>query len=377
MSAAMVADQDSPKPLSFRPKQKTSAEAIVVGGGLSGLYAAHEVQISGSTCLVLEKDDSLGSKRQAVDVGVDETLHPRVMSMLHELGLASDVLERREGVHGTCLTGDISSVSGFVAFVKKIPRLTFEQLDANDRRSFTRVRDNLERLSQKVDVNRPSQMLPQFGNMTVKELARSHSATPAVLDLADHWTRSLFGVSAEQVAALTFLIHCKTHGGFRQALEAKDTWVLRGGLREAIAEKLHPGSVVLSQSVERVDQTSGGKVVVTTSEGNVFQGTKVIVALPLSEYGLIEIIPEVSEDKQWLWSTEVPRATSNLPIPAKNLRDLERDQWHSEEDVHFAGSETSYAWRAHVEGALAAGSRAVGEILQSLQPHAEDLSARL
>lgn len=213
--------------------------------------------------------------------------------------------------------------------------------------------------------------------MTVKELARSHGATLAILGLADTWTQSIFGVSADQVSALTFLLHCKTHGGFRQALDGSGRWTLGDGLREAIVDRLHPGSVIPFQDVERIDQTAGNKIILTTRSGGVYQCTNAIMDLPLSEYGQINMSPKVSESKQWLWEVEPSEATYHLPIPAANLKNLEEDQWQPEDDVYFAGSETSYTWRGHIEGALAAGSRAVDEILQQLRPNTEALVARL
>lgn len=63
--------------------------------------------------------------------------------------------------------------------------------------------------------------------------------------------------------------------------------------------------------------------------------------------------------------TWVPRR-KRLAIPANRLFDLERDQWKPEGHIHFAGSETSFIWKGHTEGALASGSRAAEEVMTSL-----------
>ena len=239
------------------------------------------------------------------------------------------------------------------------------------------MRDNLESLSQRVEVLKPSKHLLQFGSMTVRELVQSYGATQAVLKMADHWTSALFGVSADLVAALTFLLQCRTHGGFLRSLEAGRIFRLGADLHMSIAAKLVPGSVHLSQKVEHLDQTAGNKVVLTTQEGGVFQCTKVILALPLSDYRGLKITPEFIGDKQWLWTTDLLKEAHSLPVPARHLKDIEQDQWVPEGNVHFAGSETSNIWRGHIEGALVAGGRAVQDVLHELQPHAEVLVARL
>lgn len=213
--------------------------------------------------------------------------------------------------------------------------------------------------------------------MTVKELVRSHGATLAVLEMADRWTSALFGVSADGVAALTFLLQCRTHGGFRRFLGTGRMLRTEADLHMSVADKLAPGSVHLSQKVEQLDQTAGNKVVLTTQEGLVFQCTKVILALPLSGYRGLRITPEFAGDKQWLWTTDLPKEAHSLPVPARHLKDIDQDQWAPEGNIHFAGSDTSNVWRGHIEGALVAGSRAVHEVLDELQPHAEVLVARL
>lgn len=224
-------------------------------------------------------------------------------------------------------------------------------------------------------------MLPNFGSSTVHELVCSHGATPAVQELADTWTQSLFSRCSHCVSALTFLLHCKTNGGFRQILEGEGSVCLRGEACEVVAAKLHAGSVITEQAVERIDQAAGNKCVISTQSGSVFQCSKVILAIPLSQYRDLEFRPEISEDKQWLQSEALPANmeldAACLAIPAANLRNLDHDQWQPEGNIHFAGSETSHVWRGHVEGALSAGSRAVVEVLEAIRPSAEAVYPRL
>lgn len=246
-------------------------------------------------------------------------------------------------------------------------------------------------------------------------------------------------------------------------------------LCEELAARLQAGSVCLSQVVERIDQTSGNRVIVHTQSGDVFQCTKVILA-GTAQCTTVEITPGLSEDKQciletakpgfsrriallygkpwWrerglsgyaqglagpismikaasrddgfytltcfvagesgreLWQMmederqqallshveaifgdslptpfEVedldqhadmrPSASTCLAVPAANLRNLERDQWQPEGSVFFAGAETSYVWRGHVEGALASGRDVAEEVTCALRPASEAMFSRL
>lgn len=113
MTTTVLPELSLAQATSLRPKQKTSAEVIVVGGGLGGLQAAYKAQKSGLTCLVLEREDFLAGAetgRRTHDFGIDDTLHPGVMSMLDELRVTSDLLEERKDHHALCPTGDLSSL---------------------------------------------------------------------------------------------------------------------------------------------------------------------------------------------------------------------------------------------------------------------------
>lgn len=99
-------------------RQKTSAEVIVVGGGLSGLQAAYEAQQAGLTCLVLEQDDVLGGywNWNAHYAGLVDGLHPKTTGVLRELGLLPALLDATnvQNQELPC-TGDLSSVSWLFA----------------------------------------------------------------------------------------------------------------------------------------------------------------------------------------------------------------------------------------------------------------------
>ncbi|UNI23312.1 Monoamine oxidase [Purpureocillium takamizusanense] len=290
--------------MAYRPRgvpsrqAATSAEVIVVGGGLSGLAAAYELQQAGASCLLFERRGRIGGQFSTEDSSFSDA-QVRVLELARSLGLdiQRHVVGGRDAVEGL----GASRADG-------TPRLS-EQ----DMRSYTRVVENIEELSQRVDVNHPAQMLPNYGSMSAHELVVSHGATPSVQTLANVWTHALFGLSAREVGALSFLLHCKCSGGLMQAVKGLGSggsprWRLGGSggsgaeqqLCEELAARLRPGTVRLEQAVERVDQTSDNRCIVSTQSGGVFQCAKVVLASAAAQCRDVELAPSLSEDKQWL-----------------------------------------------------------------------------
>ncbi|KAJ3518879.1 hypothetical protein NM208_g14349 [Fusarium decemcellulare] len=77
-------------------------------------------------------------------------------------------------------------------------------------------------------------------------------------------------------------------------------------LCEALVQRLVPGSVMLSQAVQWVDQTSSNKCILTTLDGDVFQCSRVILAVPTAAYRHIVFGPALGEHKQWMREHEQP-----------------------------------------------------------------------
>ncbi|KAH7196625.1 uncharacterized protein B0J16DRAFT_390532 [Fusarium flagelliforme] len=77
-------------------------------------------------------------------------------------------------------------------------------------------------------------------------------------------------------------------------------------LREALARFLSPGSILFSKSVCNVDQGSGSKCVLTTTDGDTFECSRVIMAVP-SPTGHADFGTAIEEPGQWVqpwWRTK-------------------------------------------------------------------------
>ncbi|KAH7155651.1 hypothetical protein B0J13DRAFT_521780 [Dactylonectria estremocensis] len=324
-----------------RPARR-SAEVVVVGAGLGGLNAARELQRAGVSCLVLDARDRLGGCLGS-GAWIDDLHHPRAWNLVRSLGV--DAVEEK-------LKAGKSVVQGAGGYEHgSVPNFS-----EDDRRSYTRVRDNLESLSQRVDINNPTHWLPNFGSMSVHELVVSQGATPVVRKLADGWTAGIFGLDAGDVPALCFLLVCKTAGGFLNAIgqPARAGRRLRfraGGpaLCDALAERLAPGSVILSQAVRWIDQTPSNKIVLTTLAGEVFQCSRVVLAIPTASYRNTEFSPALGEHKQWMQEFEQPGFYTEVVLA------YEKPWWREQGLNGFAQSVDGPVWETRDSSCYADG----------------------
>lgn len=322
--------------------------------------------------------------------------------------------------------------------------------------------------------------LSDDSSITFRDLLIDLGATPNIQKLADTWTTTIFGLTACDVTALDFLRICKTAGGFLNAIGqlGEGTSPMRikrpHSLREVLAQRLNPGSVLLSQSVCHIDQSLSSKCMLTTTTEDTFECSRVIVAAPASSFRHIDLSPELDAhgqrtqvyepsgfcirtvlvyDQPW-WrtkglsgssqSTEGPiwetQDTSNdeervyaltcivagesgrelwnkgllkrrdtilthvrdifsmfTAIPDPILRIEPRDivytrqascitglgafvgagGWEVKGRVHFTGHEANSTWKYHLEGALASGSKAAGEVYAAMMPAEELILAKL
>ncbi|KAM0670027.1 hypothetical protein ACQRIU_000422 [Beauveria bassiana] len=261
-----------------------AADVIVVGAGVSGLYAAYKLQQSGISCLVLEATGHVGGST-STNNHFNSEKHPRTHALATEFSLL-DESRPRQGK---------TVLEGFEPFEHH------EQpaLDAKDAASLYQVQQGiLDTLSRRLNVS--------HAEMTVQELVSLYGATGTVKKLANMWTRTVFGLSSHNVSASQFLSHCASCGGLLTLLDSingcGDDFAISESSQQiaaALAQRLSPGTIQPDQTVTHVERASGTICRIYTETGDVFVGSKVALAGSLPMCGALQVTPPVAMAAEW------------------------------------------------------------------------------
>lgn len=122
--------------------QEQKTQVIIIGGGLSGLQAAHDLQAAGISCLILEARDRVGGKLWSVPLGpekgyvelggawTNDVNQPMVTALVKKFGLEMV----RQNIIGDCILEDhgrflygsdppVSSIPAYFSPYRYIQRL--------------------------------------------------------------------------------------------------------------------------------------------------------------------------------------------------------------------------------------------------------------
>ncbi|XWW95298.1 hypothetical protein V2A60_003256 [Cordyceps javanica] len=265
------------------PTQSRTADVIVVGAGVSGLQSARRLQQAGLSCLVLEASGHVGG-RPRFNNCFDSESHPRTHAIATEFGL----LDEPRAAQGKAV------LEGFAPF----DRHEQPAFSGEDAASLLQLTAILDTISLRQDAAKP--------DMTVEQLVSSYGATRTVQKLANLWTRTIFGLSSNNVSASQFLSHCASCGGLAAVLDnisgLSDDFSIpepEHQIGNAIAQCLHAGTIRLHQKATRVEHGSGDLCTVHTESGDIFHGRKVVLAGSLSMCGALEITPSIAAAARW------------------------------------------------------------------------------
>ncbi|KAI9738142.1 MAG: hypothetical protein M1818_005571 [Claussenomyces sp. TS43310] len=275
-------------------------DVIVIGAGLSGLQAAHDVLKAGLSYAILEARDRVGGKvwskpaeKGWVDLGaawVNDTNQSKVWALGQKLGL--EFVEQL--TVGNCVMQEgRDNISLFL--YGETPKFV-----ANDQKDLVRVRDLFEQLCHTIDIRRPV----GHDSLTLQDFMLEQDAGSTALSTVAIWTRAMLGVEPSELSALYFLDYCKSGGGLMQMRSDRKNGgqYLRcttgmGSLPNGLASLLDPASVHLNSPVSAITQGNHGRVTVTTRDGSQHLAKKVICSIPTPLYKEIKFIPALPVDK--------------------------------------------------------------------------------
>ncbi|CAL5871359.1 uncharacterized protein PFLUO_LOCUS5609 [Penicillium psychrofluorescens] len=282
------------------------ADVVVVGAGLSGLSAAHEIQKAGMSCVAAEARDRVGGKTlsieplndgRTIDLGaawINDTNQKEVFALSKSLGL--ELVQ--QNTSGSVVQEDIDgSVSQFP--YGSVPERLSEP---NGVDNMVFIRDLADEVSRSLNLYGVGKNENAPDHLTFEQWLHEKGAAPTAIASATVWTRAMLGLEPSEMSALFFLDYCRRGGGLStmrsdrkdggQYLRfAKGSQQLSLGL----AKLLRPGSLILKSPVQQIQQAPTG-VLVSTARGEIL-AKRVIVTVPTPLYRLINFYPPLPEAK--------------------------------------------------------------------------------
>ncbi|SMR41499.1 unnamed protein product [Zymoseptoria tritici ST99CH_1A5] len=285
-----------------------TVDVVVVGGGLSGLQAAVNLQKAGLSVKVLEARDRVGGKTwsqpaqgSVCDVGaawINDTNQSKMFALAQKFKL--ELVSQNVNGSIVCDTG--------IGSHKTHPygQLNADDTDRAEIEDVIRIRTLVEETCQKIDITNvvaSGQLIRKdLDDITLEQWLLDHNAGEHALNSFKIGARAMLGVEPSEVSALYFLDYCKSGGGYMQMRSdlkhggqylriATGTQSFSHGL----ANELAPGTVALMSPVRQITQTSDGVHVV--SARGIYNASRVIVSVPTPLYKEITIDPPLPAEK--------------------------------------------------------------------------------
>ncbi|KAJ5786789.1 uncharacterized protein N7503_012001 [Penicillium pulvis] len=315
---AVVAVPEPALPPSL-PQASQSVDVVIIGAGLAGLTAAHELIRVGVSCIVLEARDRVGGKtwstplddKGTVDLGaawINDTNQSHITKLVKRFGV--ELIE--QNTDGNAVLQDFDGKCSPFAYGDLPP------FDEKTRTHLASIRDMCEADCQALDAWRP--VGPSLDSLTFEAYLRSRDASEVALATATVWTRAMLGQEPRDISALYFLNYCKSGGGLLQMRSDRKGGGQHLRIRKGtqvfavhLNDTLPPGTVQLLSPVDSVVQE--GPSVKVSTKGTVYSASKLITTVPTPALKNISFYPKLPPVKEaWLDSTSYGYYTKAMVV---------------------------------------------------------------
>ena len=265
------------------------ADVVIVGAGLSGMSAAHELR--DLDVMVVEAEPRVGGRTLSgehegywYNSGAQFVWDRRTLQMCRELGL--EVISGDGARAGIFLRGRLVDAGNPYALMLKLPLSIRERID------FGRTIMRLRRMAERMDrLDRAS-----LDRQSLEDLMGK--VTPITHEILDNVTENGAGLGIAEVSGwigLGYAIHL-FGGDVNETLKA-----VRGGTQQitrAVAQRLDPERLVLGASVSKIESDGSGAVVTFSRDGQVetIRARRCIMSAPAP--AVLETVPDLPPEKK-------------------------------------------------------------------------------
>ncbi|KAH6973723.1 hypothetical protein BKA56DRAFT_619930 [Ilyonectria sp. MPI-CAGE-AT-0026] len=302
---AVLAIPETPAAPLALPAAQETADVIVIGAGLAGLSAAHDVLKAGLSCIVLEARDRVGGKTWSqpmasggtVDLGaawINDVSQSKMYALAKRYG--AELIEQNT-------TGNVV-LQDFDGRCTPFVYGDLPNFDSATRKHLAEIRDMVEADCQAVDTWRPQDT--SLDSLTFEAYLRSRGASELAVATGAVWTRAMLGKDPKDISALYFLNYCKSGGGLLQMRSDRKGGGQHLRVRQGtqlfslgLAGSLPEGVVRLNSPVQAIVQDGSHSVKVQA--GAVYAARKVITTVPGPVLKSIAFSPSLPPAKQ-VWA---------------------------------------------------------------------------